>query len=255
MSKSSTTETGWPSTSIGAVVGHAATLAGHVGLPDERIPEISRCLERLVGTFAPDMLLEANQLAGALHAFPFLLLEAALEALPPNAALQLIQTADFSVLAQRVRMYEYLLDERTPFYSLAELAAELDHFRVFLQQHRDFLIETGLPRVTFKGSRWLYEELGRLYDTRCTGSPWPIDEYLPDTGPRQVPPFLWIRWQERQNTKGETGTVRSAREALALDLEGGHHVECSYAEADFLKGLSAADSRDGWRAVGTLSTR
>ena len=137
-------------------------------------------------------------------------------------------------------MLAYLLSDKTPFYTLDELADELEHFGAYLQQHRDFLLATGLPPVTFKGSRWLYEELGRLYDTRCTFSPWPNDEFASEAIAQKTVPYEWARYEKRQIRQGER-----CRPSIAdiMDIVGAvDHVECEYAEADFLDGMQAADA-------------
>ncbi|HTQ37818.1 MAG TPA: hypothetical protein VMJ32_02250 [Pirellulales bacterium] len=267
------TKIGWHDTCTAVLLKYADDLSRRFRLQD-RVPDIFRCLERLVGTFAPRTILDPNLFLPAMQTFPFSLLAAALEALPADAAFQLLHKADLPELAGRVKMLVYLLDDKTPFYSLDELAAELGQFREFLQQHRDFLVQTGLPPMTFKGSRWLYEELGRVYDTRCTGSPWPIDEFADEAIALKMDPCEWIRWKKRTGTTlGQAGgdvrglTVEEhkdlpspeidsrkqdasgefsdqQRKLFLADLftEGKDPVKCSYAKADFLNGMRAEDA-------------
>jgi hypothetical protein len=55
------------------------------------------------------------------------------------------------------------------------------------------MTDTGLPPEPFYLSRWLYLQLGRLYDTRRTSAPWPLAEFFPCSSLRGRPPYKWIR--------------------------------------------------------------
>ena len=90
------------------------------------------------------------------------------------------------------RVIAYLTREDTPLYALYELADRLGAFGAFLDTHRAFLTDTGLPPRPFGDSPWLYRKLGRLYDTRATGSSAPLAELFPNC-PQPDPPYQWVR--------------------------------------------------------------
>jgi hypothetical protein len=100
------------------------------------------------------------------------------------------------------------------------LAAHTKAFVGYLREHKDYMVQTGLPPRVFRPCRWLYIQLGRLYDTRLTGSPYPYDELF--SGSRRTPepqPFRWLKTSENRL------------------------IECSYGEADILRGIAAEDVR------------
>jgi hypothetical protein len=182
------------------------------------------CLERLVAVFAGHLLDDAPALDRALHRFPLSLLEDALIELPKDVAVRLIAEEDLRQFADRVRTVEWLIDDDTPFCTLDELATHVEAFRDYQKEHRNFLVQTGLPPRTFRDSRWLYIRLARLYDTRTTASPWPPDEFT--TRNRHLArsePYTWIK--------------PSAHEGVCLGI-----MPCQYHEADYLEGLEQGDA-------------
>ncbi|HMO87227.1 MAG TPA: hypothetical protein PKC18_20140, partial [Lacipirellulaceae bacterium] len=85
-----------------------------------------------------------------------------------------------------------LTSRLAPLLSRDELAIRLEEFAAFLQEHRDHLVQTGLPPRKFGACPWLHVQLGRLYDTRATESPYSVNEILPDrTGDELA--YLFIR--------------------------------------------------------------
>jgi hypothetical protein len=126
------------------------------------------CLDRLVRAFDPALADRPTNLRDALRRPPLLLLSYAAQSFGFDRAAQLIERSDLHSLWRFVRVAEYLFGEETPFYTVDELASYVGAFSKFLKAHRSFLVATGLPPKCFRPSRWLYLQLGRLYDTRCT---------------------------------------------------------------------------------------
>jgi hypothetical protein len=109
---------------------------------------------------------------------------------------------------------------------LAELGAHARAFAEFLKAHRGHLELTGLPPRYFRPCPWLYLHLGRLYDTRVTSSPYPLDELFTrsHTLPN-APPYQWVRTPRHQGIQGR-------------DFDTG----CKYEDADLLPGMDPHDA-------------
>jgi hypothetical protein len=157
--------------------------------------------------------------------FEYLSVDVALRLLDRGAPEEqgaLANRGDLQQITQRVLAAEYLVRPETPLYSLQELSNHLRNFAVYLENHRQFLIDTGLPSRSYPDCRWLYLKLGRLYDVKQTKLPWPWDELrVPVVGHPGVtsPPYTWCRRNKR-------GSLES----------------CSYAEADWLGGYSSDEA-------------
>lgn len=188
------------------------------------IEQARQCLERLVSVFASDLLEQPRQLDRALRRYPLSLLADALGSLPKAVAVKLITEDDLPQLARRVNAVEWLVDEDTPLYTLDELANHAGAVRVYLQLHRDYLIQTGLPPRSFRTTcPWLYLNLARLYDTRTTDSPWPSDEFS-DHNYTDDKPYTWVKMPHPE-----------------VNL-GGDITACNYYEADLLNGMRREDA-------------
>lgn len=212
-----------PNSGCAAVAKEADRLAEWYRIPVRRA---ITCLERLVSAFAGHLLGTPEVLAPALCRFPMSMLEEALLALPSEAALQLIEEEDLPQLARRVQNVEWLVADDTPYFALDELAGHVATFRSYLLDHRDYIIQTGLPPRSFRECRWLYTNLGRLYDTRTSSSPWPSDEFMTRSRRRKgSDPYTWVK------TPSANGIFC-----------GGDIVPCEYHEADYLNGLCQEDA-------------
>ena len=202
------------------------------------------CLTRLVDAFAKDLLGSPRLLHWALRnphqrswpltnagivlddSFSFHslgLFEDALQSLPRRQAVQLLRDEDLPQLVRRMRALEELTSDKAPFFTLAELADHAREFAKFLELHRVYLVKTGLPPRYFRPCVWLHIHLGRLYDTRRTGSPYSFDE-LNRPGPEVdvEPPYRWYK---------TPGDIYLASEKKY----------CAYEEADILKGMMQTD--------------
>ncbi|MFO0822579.1 MAG: hypothetical protein U0792_05570, partial [Gemmataceae bacterium] len=120
----------------------------------------------------------------------------------------------------------YLVRETTPLYTVPELAERLKTFGEFLDEHRVFIIRTGLPPAPCWESLWLYRKLGRLYDTRATHAPLPHAEIFSNPRPG-AQPYEWLRIDRRPSDRNHH--------------LGSDYRRCEYHEADLLKGLEAAE--------------
>jgi hypothetical protein len=188
-------------------------------------PELARQgLERLVASFAQNLAETPQELDWAFNQFPMTLLENALKCCPAAIATRWILEENLDVLARRVSAAEYLASEQTPLYSLPELAAHLGHFAEYLADDRDHLVKTGLPRRCFRSCPWLYRQLGRLYDVRRTGSPYPRDELFSDW-PETAEAYTWGRY------------VPATTSSPAVVWEA-----CAFEQADLLRGMDPKDA-------------
>lgn len=170
------------------------------------------CLDRLIGVFAAGV--PADQLGGVLGRFPLSLLEDAIRSFGFERAARLVEREDLAGLARRIRAVEYLSDEDVPFFTLQELAAHLRGFAGFLHNHRDYIVQTGLPPRCFRPCRWLYLHLGRLYDTRTTLSPYPADELREGAN---VAPYEWASYAvDEMGRVEEIAVCRNDRDADLL---------------------------------------
>jgi hypothetical protein len=161
----------------------------------------------LVGTLAP----------------PLNLFEEALDWFAPRQttqlAVQLIQDGDLPRLVQRMGALEELISDETPFFTLPEFANHAREFSRFLKSHRDYLVKTGLPPRFFRPCEWLHIHLGRLYDTRQTGSVYSFDELFgPSPDVDEEPPYRWVK------------TPRASADTYS-----------DYEEADLLWGMERAE--------------
>jgi hypothetical protein len=122
----------------------------------------------------------------------------------------------------------YLVRNDIPFCSLVELAEHAREFAAFLSQHRDYLVQYGLPPRYFDRCPWLHVQLGRLYDTRTTTSPYPYDQLFRYETARsrvdQTQPYTWYRTPQ--------GRGYSLSEVK----------HCPYIEADLLTGMQPDDA-------------
>ncbi|MBW3597809.1 MAG: hypothetical protein KY475_11105 [Planctomycetes bacterium] len=148
----------------------------------------------------------------------------AIAALGRDLGLELLGGADIARLERRVWTLEYLRSESTPLYSLDELLGHLCKFHRYEEEIAPFLIRTGLPPRTFHPSAWLSLHLGRLYDTRCTSSPYPPNEQRAGNR-KSEPPYRWIKYP-----KHSVVTLR--------EIE-----RCEYEEADVLPGMKPYDAK------------
>jgi hypothetical protein len=189
-------------------------------------------LEKLVATFNLDNASDPEWLAFALNQFPFSLLEIALESLPTADAVALVVQTDVEVLARRILATEYLVSDDTPLYTLSELHDHLKDFINYLECDREHFIRTGLPRKCFRPCPWLYQHLARLYDVRCTGSPYPNDEIFHNY-PDNAEAYQWGRYVP------VTTTPDDYPEDLPLPVL---WQPCEYEQADFLPRLKREDA-------------
>jgi hypothetical protein len=145
----------------------------------------------------PNLVFDHEAFPTALRNFPFTLITDVLESLPRNEAVRIIREENLPQLASHVSLTDYLADEDVPFFSLAEMAEHVRTFAEFIVKHKKFIVATGLPPRYFRRCRWLYVQLGRLYDTRITGSPYPHDELFSGSKRKPEPqPYDWWRTSE-----------------------------------------------------------
>ena len=161
--------------------------------------------------------------------FAYNILDDAIEVLGTQTALSLVLDGGSCVLVRRILAAEVLAKEPTPLYSLDELASKIERFVDYLTQDRDHFLTTGLPRRCFRESRWLYQQLAWLYDTRCRSSPYPNDELSSDWT-EEAPAYSWER------------SVAPPLRLGSLEDRGDHLQECTSEEADYLPGLKPEDA-------------
>jgi hypothetical protein len=201
----------------------------HGSLPYQRFQE---AIGKLLTVFGQEIVHDPPSLDCYLCRFPLSLLEDALAFLPADMACAIVLEEEVEVLAQRALAANYLVLEHTPLLSLSELADQLDLFIAYLEGDREHLVKTGLPRKRFSSCPWLYRHLARLYDVRCTGSPYPKDELF-DDWPENEAAYTWGRYvpdsaDPNDRFSGISGAVR--------------WEPCLYEAADLLSGIEAEDA-------------
>ena len=198
---------------------------------EREVDETRACqvAKRIADTFKVELPAIQLDLAPAFHRFPFTLLTDAWESLPADKAFQLLESEDLKTLARRLWAVEYLSDEGVPLYSLPELEHHLDVFIKHLERDRKHLIKTGLPQHCFRPCRWLYLQLGRLYDVKATGSPWPHDEIMRKRkGMPKMPAYNWVKHVPHKGF-------------LGIESTGFEH--CAYEEADLLRDMDSENAQ------------
>jgi hypothetical protein len=193
---------------------------------------VQQALEKLVGVFGGEAAHDYKSLDCLLGRFPFTLLEDSLSFLPADEACAIIQNEDAETLAERALAAEYLVSDETPLLSLGQLADQLDRFCDHLESDRRHLVQTGLPQKFFPSCRWLNRLLGRLYDVRRTGSPYPDHEPFPPR-PAKAQAYTWGRYVPVPADSADTFPV-SPRTV--------NWVPCAYEDADLLPGITAEDA-------------
>lgn len=93
-------------------------------------------------------------------------IDEALQYLSPEEAMELFENVEPELITERLTVINYLSDPLTPFYTFQELAELLEEFKCHLEKNRDYLIETGLPKVSFEKSKWLDNQLSHLYPVK-----------------------------------------------------------------------------------------
>ena len=201
----------------------AASLANeHTGLDPAQTAE---ALRKLID--AIDDVARSYELITHCHAYS--ILDDAIKILGTQTALSLVLEGDTCVLVRRILAAEVLAKEPTPLYSLDKLASKIERFVDYLTQDRDHFLTTGLPRRCFRESRWLYQQLAWLYDTRCTSSPYPNDELSSD-------------WTEDTPAYSWECSVAPPLRLGSLEQRGDRWQECTSEEADYLPGLKPEDA-------------
>ena len=201
----------------------AASLANeHTGLDPA---QTAKALRKLID--AIDEVARSYELIMHCHAYS--ILDDAIKILGTQTALSLVLEGDTCVLVRRILAAEVLAKEPTPLYSLDELASKIERFVDYLTQDRDHFLTTGLPRRCFRESRWLYQQLAWLYDTRCTSSPYPNDELSSD-------------WTEDTPAYSWECSVAPPLRLGSLEQRGNRWQECTSEEADYLPGLKPEDA-------------
>jgi hypothetical protein len=198
----------------------AGRLADRYGVDPDRVVN---ALRTSVAAFAPELMQKPAEFGSALRRFPLSLLADAIQAVSPEEALALLEAVGPVVLARRVSVAEYLCRDSAPLYSRTELADRTQAFVQFMLDHRDYLVRTGLPPRRFPSCPWLYRHLGRLYDTRATGSPWPREEIFDPAGKAAGEPYRW---------RGPSAVVYRPEEIQYV----------RYEDADLLRGLRPQDA-------------
>lgn len=148
------------------------------------------------------------------------LTRSAFGALEGQHALDFLEKADPRELKRRSNTFSFLaLGNQLPVYTLGELRTRIKRFAIYCNESRDYLVRTGLPPQQFRGSPWLYVQLGRLYDTRVAGFPFPRR----NASKRDIEPYRWMRVPDGHHTPGDC-------------------KHCSYHEASLLRGMDPADA-------------
>jgi hypothetical protein len=207
-----------------------AAVAGLVARHDRLEPVQARqALERLLSSTSTEPVTDIAPFRVKLNYFVLPILEQAIEILGANEALSLVLGGDAGVLVFRTLCATLFARPETPLCSPDALASQISQFLPYLEEDRDHIVRTGLPRRCFRGSRYLYYLLSRLYDTRCTDSPCPQDE-LRDDWREDTPPYTWGRY------------VPSPLGVDSLDLPGAQFERCEkYEEASCLPGMDPED--------------
>ncbi len=225
---------GQPQRSFEALEEQSKRLADDFDIPKGRV---LACLASLVAVLRAD---------GSQHGEPTRwvadLIRDAVSTLGEDEGIRFLEQTDPLRLKRRIQAVEYLRSESVPFSSLDELRDQLRSFLEFQDEIEQFLVKTGLPPKTFDESPWLSLHLGRLYDTRCTRSPYPRRPSSPtyrqghgplDDSPEQVDsstlptkePYVWVK--------------HLTESVFTLD----EIKQCEQEDADFLPGLNSEDAK------------
>ncbi len=159
-------------------------------------------------------------------------------------AIEWFTAADLHRLQSRVDVIDALGDQRFPALSDADLANQLEEFVSYQDQHRDFLVKTGLPPTKFRGFPMLYQHLGRLYDTRQTEQVYPPDEFVRSPKASNPAPYTWVRLIEPEHLKFPPEDPEDPRSLLLTDsrLTHKHLRPCEMDSADPYRSLSQEDA-------------
>ncbi len=183
-------------------------------------------LEKTIEAYQPGLAVQTSTLRAALEVGDLRLLTELFEDLSINVATDLLGTAGVAVLLARCRAADLIADPLAPLYRQERLNELLAQFIKFLDEHRKYLVLTGLPPKYFSRSPWLYAHLGRLYDTRQTSSPYCLDEL--DGRRRHVADF---------------GPYTFLSADASRPRSPGQASPCRWEEASFLLGLASSDGR------------
>jgi hypothetical protein len=174
----------------------------------------ARIVVRWAESFELLQLADPEEIREAFHHFPLAIAWDISSGMEKARALSVIEHDDPRQLARRAYAASLLFDESTPLNTLPELADILYDFIRYLERQMDHLLRTGLPRTPFARSRWLYHQLGRLYDTRMTSSPWPFEELCPPgqvVGRPRAAAYQWIKRVDRLTTPSDDVPPRIGR--------------------------------------------
>lgn len=248
----------WPTPTYSSLAKRSESLACSL---DIDVTRVHTCLERTEEGFRKDVNSQLNPMNQAES-----LIHEVFSSLPECDGFQVMETGDPRQLRHRIRTVEYLTGEYVPFSTLEELSDQLSRFLEFQYDIEPFLIRTGLPPRTFEESPWLFLHLGRLYDTRCTSSPYPetslptfeegqspIDvKPHPPGDPYIGPPRPRIQWQwekPREPSQAKQllpscprepyAWVKYANESVIHPSEVTH---CEFDQANYLFGLKSEDA-------------
>jgi hypothetical protein len=118
------------------------------------------CLARLVDAFEMELLGSAEDLEEALWDEPLCWFEDALLMSAPEQVIRLFREEDLQQFGRQLRTFGRLVCGTAPVFTLQELAAHARDFVTFLDDHRDYLVKTGLPPTCFRSCGWLHIHLG-----------------------------------------------------------------------------------------------
>jgi len=178
-------------------------------------------------------------------------LDVALRYLPPANALALFEREDLRRLDERENV-AYYLDDHVSFYTTEERADLADAFAKHLEDNRQDLASTGLPRYEF-GMRWPGPFLRDLYPVKAFHS----SRTAYYVGGREVPltypilyrqdsttPVIGIRsytWRRPLDpTPGVGEEPNSITRAVSWDES--DWIPCTYEEAPLIDGLDPSDA-------------
>jgi hypothetical protein len=206
------------------IAAEADRLRKNLGVARRMAGRLHAALHRLVSNLVPSLKSQPVDLQRAMFRYPVCLLSEALDVLPVDKALDLFETTDLKLLAQRAWWTDYLRYEGTPLYSLDELVDRTEAFIAYLAGDRDHLVKTGLPSRHFQNSAWLYWRLAKLYCVKTPGSQWPRSElFTKERG--DATPYDWV-------------TMPSGSPVFGRDIR-----LVPYEDADLLPGLVIDDAR------------
>lgn len=129
------------------------------------------------------------------------ILEVATAYLGPERALDLFESSDLKVLADRIDFTDLFGSSCTPPYSLDELAQVLKRYISFLHDNWNHLVRTGWPKTRFKGPNFLTVILSNLYATK---DPESLDIKRHATGEVEYV----FRWSKEHNSPDHAIMVR-----------------------------------------------